>query len=169
MRYLAILAALLAAGCATTTGLAPQQVRSGFDGARVVTIASHGNACTTVLCTGLGLEWSDKLPETAILTATVYGVWRPITGAQISVDGRVVTLGRPAGITNFSPPGDPFRISRRDFTVPMSAVRGIAASQRAWLRVQTTDGYIEHAIIDGSTDSKAYHAIGRFLAQVGPQ
>ena len=45
-------------------------------------------------------------------------------------------------------------------------LRSIAGAQRAWLRVHTTDGYVEDAIVDGSTDSKALHAMRRFLSEV---
>lgn len=162
------LAAALA-GCANTNGLSATEQRSGFSGDRVVTIPGHGNACTGAICTGVGLEWSAASPNFVILTAQIYNAWAPIAGASLSIDGRVVTLRAQPGITNFSPPRDPLRVSQRDFRVPLALVREIASSQRAWLRVQTSNGYLEDAIIDGPVDSKAYHAIGRFLAQVDRQ
>lgn len=53
MRTLMIVAVALAlAGCAT--GSPPTSRVSGLDGSRVVTVPSHGNACSGVVCTGLG-------------------------------------------------------------------------------------------------------------------
>jgi hypothetical protein len=163
----AALSSLALAGCmATTSGLQPTSVRSGFDGARVVNIAGHGVACRTVLCPGLGAQWSDKNPQTAIVTVYLFNEIKGVTGAQLAIDGRIVTLQPIPGLTNFSRPGDLVKESRRDFTVGLGDVRAVASAQRAWLRVQTTDGYVEEAIIDGATDSKALHALRRFLAEV---
>jgi hypothetical protein len=89
-----------------------------------------------------------------------------ITGAQLAIDGRVITLQSMPGLTNFSRFGDPLKQSRRDFTARIEDVRAMAAAQRAWLRVITTDGALEVAIVDGATDSKALHAMKRFLAEI---
>lgn len=169
MTKLHLLAALLSAalaGCATTSGVAPRESRSGFDGARVVTIEGHGNACQTMLCTGLGAQWTSARPESAILSVYVFSEIRGITGAQVSVDALPPLRLTPLpGLTNFSVDSG-VRKSRSDFAVPLATVRQIAGAQRAWLRVQTTNGYIEDAIVDGSVDSHALHALRRFLAQV---
>lgn len=163
---LILVAALAAAGCATTSGLAPSSTRSGFDGARVVAIPGHGAACAGVVCPGLGVQWSDRTPTAAIVTVHVFNELRGIVGAQLAIDGRIVTLRAMPALTNFSRPGDPLKESRRDFTASLADVRAVAQAQRAWIRVQTTDGTIESAIVDDSTDSKALHALRRFLAEV---
>lgn len=163
---IAALLCLSVAACATTDGLAAKSTTSGFDGARVVSIPAHGAACTQSVCPGLGANWSSQLPTTAILTVSLFNDISGITGAAVNVNGETVTLKRLGVITNFSRPGDPLRQSRADFAAPLQLVRQIAAADRAWLRVNTTDGYIEAAIVDGQTDSKALHAMRRFLAEL---
>jgi hypothetical protein len=164
-RRLVALLALLGAGCATTSGNAPETTRSGFDGARVVSITPHGNACTTVLCTGLGAQWSSARPDQAIVSVAVFNQITGITGAAVNVDGKVTQLAAIAP-TGFNRLGDAQKVSRSDFVVPLQLVRSIAGAKRAWLRVTTPGGSLEDAIVDGSTDSKALHALRRFLAEV---
>ena len=48
----------------------------------------------------------------------------------------------------------------------MTDLRAIADARRVWVRVSSTRGWSEQAIVDGDTDSKALHALRRFLAQV---
>lgn len=48
----------------------------------------------------------------------------------------------------------------------INSIRKIVDSKRTWLRVHTTGDYIDDAVIDGSTDSKPYHALKRFLTSV---
>jgi hypothetical protein len=166
-RFLLVLGVLgVLGGCATTEGMNPTESRSGFDGARVVKISRHGNACQAIACTGLGGQWSSARPDQVVLTVSVFNEIIGITGATVSVDGVVRTLVALPGLTNFSRFGDPIKESRQDFSVSVQLIRDIHAAKRAWLRVQTTDGYLEDAIIDGTTDSKAFHALGRLLAAI---
>lgn len=164
--FIGAAAALITVGCATTAGNAPTSSVSGFDGGRVVNISGHGLACKTMVCSGLGAQWSSKSPQSAIVTVYLFNDIKGITGASLSVDGQVTSL-RAVNLTNFSRPGDAVKQSRADFVVPLQLVRSITTAQKAWLRVQTTDGYVEDAIVDGPTDSKALHALKRFLAEVG--
>lgn len=64
--------------------------------------------------------------------------------------------------TNFNEFGAATQESRERFLVLLDLIRKITASQRIWLRVQTTRGYVEDAVIDGRTNSKACHALKRF-------
>lgn len=166
LRQLIALVCAALAGCATTSGQQATTSRSGFDGARVVNIAPHGAACTTTLCTGLGAQWSSNRRDQAIVTVAVWGDYSPIAGAALNVDGTVHTFNVSPATTDFSAPVTGMRQSTRSFVVPLATVRAIAASQKTWLRVMTPGGSLEHAIIDGATDSKAYHALKRFLAEV---
>lgn len=167
MKRIAAAVVVALAGCANTTGTGPTESVSGFDGARVVNINGHAAACRNMLCPGLGAQWSSARPESVIVTVHLFNEWRPITSAKVNVGGRTVELKPLAGaITTFSKPGDPIRQSNRDFSASLALVRELAADGRSWLRVGTPDGYIEDAIIDGPTDSKALHALRRFLAQV---
>ncbi len=159
-------AAAAAAGCATTSGNAPRETRSGFDGARVVSIAGHGLACRSVLCPGLGAEWNSKRPDMAVLSVHLFNAYAPITGAALSVGSAApVRLHDPMMPTGLSYSAGT-RQSVQSFAVPLSLVRDLAAADRAWLRVMTTDGAVEAAVVDGGADSKALHALRRFLAQV---
>lgn len=153
-------------GCATTSGLAPSVTQSGFDGARVVTIAGHGNACTSMRCSGLGAQWHSTSPDSALLIVYLFNDIKGITGAQLNIDGTKVTLMATQHPTDFNIPGATIKESRKAFTVPLSVIRQVAASQRTWLRVQTTSGYVEDAVVDGAIDSKALHAMKRFLISV---
>lgn len=154
------------AGCGPTVGLNPNVSHSGYDGAKVVTINGHGNACESMVCTGLGAQWRSNAPNQSILVVYVFNHITGITGAQIKVDGKEYDLNAMQPFTNFSEFAAPVTESRKGFVVPTELIRKIVASKRTWLRVQTTGGYVEDAVIDGATDSKAYHALKRFLADV---
>ena len=152
-------------GCATTSGTAPTSATSGFDGAKVVSIDPHGLACRSMTCPAIGAQWRSTYPGAAVVTVTVFNEIIGVTAVEFNVDGKVSRL-QPLHLTRFSKPGDLLKESRTDFGASMDLVREIARAQRAWLRVHTTDGSIEEAIVDGPTDSKAVHALRRFLAEV---
>lgn len=164
MRTLMIVAAALAlAGCAT--GSPPTSRVSGLDGSRVVTVPGHGNACSGVVCTGLGAQWSSAEPEYALLVVYVFNDVRAITGASLSVGGRVHRL-TPLGQTGFASYGAATRESRKAFAVPLGLVRELAQADRAWLRVETPGGYLEDPVVDSGREGKSLGALRRFLASV---
>jgi len=169
IRAAAVSLAVLLAGCANTVGSSASEVRSGFSGGRVVSIGGHGNACKSTTCTGLGGQWDSSKPEAAILSVYVFNDIKGITGASFAIDGAVTRVTPLPGLTHFSRPGDMLKQSRHDFSVPLSLIRHIVEAKKVWLRVQTTDGYMEDAVIEGTDDSKAYHAMKRFLAQIDGQ
>jgi hypothetical protein len=154
------------AGCATTSGTGPTVSRSGFDGSTVVDINPHGNDCSSMTCTGLGAQWSSATPDAAILKVQVFNDITAITGAKLNVDGQVIDLEPLRGLTNFDTSTPGLKISVKGYQVKLSDLRRIAGAQRAWLRVSTPSGYIEDRIVEGPADSKALHAIRRFLAAV---
>ncbi|TYK58451.1 hypothetical protein [Pseudomonas synxantha] len=163
---LPVVALAALAGCSTTSGSGANVSRSGFDGARVVTINGHGNACDSMLCTGLGAQWKSSNSNEAILVVYIFNDIVGITGAQLNIDGKTYDLNVMRPITNFNEFGAATKESRKAFLVPLELVRKITSSHRTWLRVQTTGGSIENAVVDGDTDSKAYHALKRFLKAV---
>lgn len=165
-KTLAALVVCALAGCATTSGMAPTETKSGFSGGRVVTISGHGNACSSFFCTGLGAQWDSSTPDRAILQVHIFNDWKGITGAALSIDGRIVELQKLPGLSQFSKPGEAVKQTTQSFGVPLSLVREVVAAKKVWIRVHTTAGYMEDAVIDGEKDSKAYHALVRFLAQV---
>lgn len=163
-----IAAAVLAlAGCATTGGSAPAERTSGFDGARVVSIAPHGAACASLPCISVGAEWNSKMPDAALLVVTVSGSkYTGISRVEISIDEAKPTGRAASGVTRFEMTTPPVRESTQVFGIGLAELRGIASARRAWVRVYTVDGYLEEAIVDGQRDSKALHAIRRFLAKI---
>jgi predicted small secreted protein len=161
-----LLGVALLTGCATTSGTGPTVSRSGFDNARVVAIDGHGNACKGAVCTGLGAQWSSHVPSEALLVVVIFNEIQAITGAQLNIDGQVIALTNMRDLTDLSHFAG-MKKSQKAFAVPLETVRKIAASKRTWLRVTTPQGSaLEDAVIDGTTDSKAYHALRRFLAAV---
>ena len=161
-----LLVAAALAGCSTTSGTGPRISKSGFDGARIVTINPHGNACRSMICTGLGAQWNSKHPTDSILVVSLFNEVKAIVGAQLNIDGQVYDLSNAQPFTNFSDFGAATKESRKGFIVPTDLIRKIAASHRTWLRVTTSAENYEDAVIDGQTDSKAYHALRRFVASV---
>ncbi len=166
MKLIMIMATLALAGCATTSGTGPTVSRSGFDGSTVVDISPHGNDCSSMTCTGLGAQWSSATPDAAILKVQVFNDITAITGAKLNIDGKVIDLEPMRGLTNFDKSIPGLKMSVKGYHVQLSDLRRIAAAQRAWLRVSTPSGYVEDRIVEGSSDSKAYHAIRRFLDSV---
>ena len=164
--FSSVLTVAAIAGCSTTSGTGPNISHSGFDDARVVTINGHSNACQTMLCTGLGAQWKSNNPTEAILVVYIFNDIKGITGAKLNIDGKTYDFSIMQTFTNFNEFGAATKESRKGFLVPLELVRKITASQRTWLRVQTTAGNIENGVIDRQTDSKAYHALKRFLTAV---
>ncbi len=166
MRFLTSVAAAAAlTACSTTAGLAPETATGGFEDAKTVKISEHGNACTSMVCTSLGAQWSGKHPADAILMVAIVNDIKAITGAQLNIDGQITTLPATAGVTAFSHIGA-MKSSTKGFAVPLETIRAITSAKRVWLRVLTPTGYLEDAVVDGATDSKALHALKRFLIAV---
>jgi hypothetical protein len=116
-------------------------------------------------CLAIGAQWSSDLPAVAVVHIALFNDYVGITGAEINVDGRVTRLQPFAGLSRLDYESG-MKQTRKEFTAPLDLVRSISTSQRAWLRVRTTQGTMEVAIVDGPTDSKALHALRRFIAEV---
>lgn len=161
-----VVLALVISACATTSGTDPVVGYSGFDDAKTVSIRPHGNACSAMVCTGLGAQWNSAEPDSAVLIVHVFNEYAAISGAELNIDGAKVDLSVAQMVTDFSSPGSGMRESSKGFVVPLSVVDRVLAAKRVWLRVHTPTGYIEDAVIDGPKDSKAYHALSRFMRAV---
>lgn len=164
----AVMAAMMVAGCANTDGLAARESASGFDGARVVSIDPHGVACEALPCISIGGEWNSKRPDTVLaLVSVTSGEFSALRRLELNIDGRVVDVAPQAGsVSRFTAPVPAMRQSLQTFVLPLADLRAVASARRAWVRVTTLNGYTEQAIIDGATDSKAVHALRRFVAQI---
>jgi hypothetical protein len=165
-RLFVVFLVFVVSGCATTSGIDPVIGYSGFDNAKTVSINPHGNACSSMVCTGLGAQWNSSNPDAAILIVQVFNEYAAISRAELNIDGKKVSLSSAQTITDFSSSGSAMRESSKGFGIPLSVVEKILSAKRVWLRVHTPTGYIEDPVIDGEKDSKAYHALSRFVAAV---
>lgn len=157
---------LLLTGCGTTTGLSPKVAHSGFDNARTVRIAPHGNAISGMIGTGIGAEWSEARKDQVILIIAVFNMYTGITGAELNIDGERIALTPTGTVTDMGSGGDIMKTSTQGFVTPLETVEKILRSKRTWLRVHTPTGTMEDAVIDGAKDSKSYHALRRFMQSV---
>jgi hypothetical protein len=157
--------ALMLSGCATTSGTNPIVSKSGFNNSKTVSIATHGNACSTIVCTGLGAQWDSSEPEKAILVVSIINEIKAITGAELNIDGAKQTLTPTLSVTSFESLGY-IKSSSKGFVVSASTIDEIINAKRVWIRTHTPTGYMEDAVIDGGKDSKAFHALRRFMVEV---
>lgn len=161
----AALSLIALSGCSNTSGLSANVGYSGFDNAKTVQIQPHGNDCSSMVCTGIGAQWNQSHPNSVILIINVFNDVTGITGAQLNIDGEIVTLNRTSGVTDFQI-DNYVKNSTKGFVTDLSVVHRILNSKRTWLRVSTPTGYIEDRVIDGEQDSKAFHALKRFISSV---
>lgn len=150
-------------GCATTSGLDAQTGTSGFDGKRHVRIAPHGAACTSMICPAIGAVWIEDTPSLVGLNFEVVNDIRSINTAELNIDGEIIKLSN-TDLTHFNT--EIGASSAKSYTTNFDVVDKIINSKRSWVRLSTSKGYVEAAIIDGEKDSKAFHALKRFKAQV---
>jgi hypothetical protein len=150
-------------GCATTTGSAPKVSSSGFDGSKRVFIDGHSVACDQMACPLIGAIWSSNNPNLVGLKISVINTIVSINSVDLNIDGEIIKL-RENTLTDFST--GTLLESSKVFVSDFSVVDKIINSKRAWIRVNTSKGLIENPIIDGTKDSKAYHALKRFKDQV---
>lgn len=173
MRWMAIAAAAsILAACTTTSGLDAREQQSGFSGGRIVSISPHGAICPMatlgVGCASVGAYWDSTRPDRAQLVVMLLDErYKSITGLDLNIDGRITRL-EPSSLPTTSEriPGGTVLQSSRHFPTTLAMVRDVRSAKRVWLRIHTLEGYLESAVIDGPEDSKAYHALGRFLARV---
>lgn len=164
-RVTTFITALTISACSNTSGLAPKVSHSGFDNSKVVNIAPHGNACNYMNCTGFGLQWNSKYPNEAFMIVQVFNNLSPIFGAQLNIDGNIIILKESQLVSSYELDGYT-QNSSKAFSVSIDTLEKIEDAKKVWMRVETPNGTIEDAIIDGNTDSKSYHALKRFLAEV---
>jgi hypothetical protein len=150
--------------CANNIGSAPTESYSGFDDAKIITLPKHGNACGGWVCTGLGGQWNEAHPQEVLLFVTVFNDITGITGALLNIDGQKIRLKAQQATTSFDQQA--MKISSKTFLVELDLIQRIVGAKKVWLRVETPDGSLEDAIIDGETDSKAFYALKRFLSKI---
>ncbi|OTG86109.1 hypothetical protein B9T31_08700 [Acinetobacter sp. ANC 4558] len=150
-------------GCATTSGLSAQTAISGFDGKKHVRIAPHGAACTSMICPAIGAIWIEDAPNMVGLNFEVVNDIRAINSAELNIDGEIIKLTN-TNLTNFNT--NIGVSSAKVYTTDFAVIDKIINSKRTWVRLNTSKGYVEAAIVDSGKDSKAFHALKRFKNQV---
>lgn len=177
---LLVVASVTLLGCGATTGTSARSTISTFDGARIVSIDAHSTNCNmSMVCSLLGATWTSSVPTKAMLGVEVMADYTSIQSAYLNIDGRIVHLDVSEPITHFDqvlpqPSGALYspglaelgRRSSKGFMVPLDLVRSILAAKDVRLRVATTDVTIDSVVFTADKDSKAHHALERFIVQV---
>ena len=88
---------------------------------------------------------------------------RAINAAELNIDGEIIKLSN-TDLTRFNT--DIGVSSAKTYTTDFNVVDRIINSKRTWVRLSTSKGYVEAAIIEGGKDSKAFNALKRFKDQV---
>ena len=151
-------------GCSTTSGTGARTNVSNFDGTKSVIIAPHSAACKSMICPLLGATWLDTQPNNIGFSVELLNEIAIINSVAFNIDGEIIKIDAPLS-TDFNQ--DSVAKSSRTVVVTRYIVlKKILQSKRTWMRLSTSKGNYEVAIIDGSLDSKAYNALKRFDAQV---
>ena len=158
------LVSLFTIGCSTTSGLNPHTAKSNFDGVKSVAIVPHGAACKSMVCPMLGATWLDDQPDNVGLTVQLLNEIANIHSVSFNIDGEIISL-KPLGLTRFDQAAGS-NYSQATMVTSYSVLTKILQSKRTWMKVSTSKGAHEVAVVDGTVDSKAFNAIKRFDAQV---
>lgn len=167
-----LLSVLLMTGCATTTGLPAQTQTSGFDGTKFVSMSNHGMACyMSMICPTAGFSWNTKAPRLALLKIGILApsiakdAYFSVRSVSLNIDGNIIELDGSTKATEFKN-DDINKTSVKEFIVPLELLQKIERSSKTMVRIDTNDGLMEDLIIGDGKDSKAYHALKRFLVAV---
>lgn len=160
-------------GCATTSGLDAKTTTSDFDKSKRVSIAPHGSVCTNnyATCALLGFTWTDKKPEQSNILVQVTeptngGEYHSIITTKLNIDGDIITLKPSIGDTNSFDYNEVFKTSSRLYDVPLSTLNKVKLSKITKIQVIADGAIIEGDLKDGDKNTKAYHAMLRFLDQI---
>ncbi|WP_180012564.1 hypothetical protein, partial [Acinetobacter sp. YH16055] len=145
------LASLFAIGCATTSGLNPQTAVSNFDGVKSVAIAPHGAACKSMVCPMVGASWLDNHPDNVGITIQLFNEIANIHSVSFNIDGEIINIKNDHATSFDQAVGANY--SQATMVVSYSILTKILQSKRTWMRVSTSKGAHEVAIVDGAVDS----------------
>lgn len=151
-------------GCATTTGTNPETSISKFDGVKSVAIQAHGGACKDFNCPMLGATWLDSQPNNVGFSVKISNQIANIQTVAFNIDGEIIKIDALLR-TDFTQESG-LSFSQTTVVTNYSLLTKILQSKRTWMKVSTSKGAYEVAIIDGANDSKAFHALKRFDTQV---
>lgn len=162
--FLALVAPLILSACSTTSGLDATTKVGGFDGVKQVSIAPHGAACKSMGCPAIGALWLEDKPNLVGFRFQSVGDLSSIRSAHLNIDGQIYDF-QNTGITNFDREAGTAKSWMMSVT-DLNMVDRILNSKKTWLRITTSKGNVEAAIVDGGVDSKAFNALKRFKTQV---
>lgn len=157
---------LFMAGCDTFLGLTPEaKIRSIYD-PRTVYIKPQATKYNGGLGTGVGAMWTESAKGKAAIVIEIYGEFADITGAELNIDGRMLTLTPVADMPTHTRVDSGIRISSRGFITDLAMIKKILRTKSTWLRVEMSTESRESAIIDGGSGSEAYNALVTFMKAV---
>ena len=160
-----LLSAVLLTGCmSTSSGLDPVTSTSGFNQNKVVDIEPHGLSCKNA-CLSMGAQWQQENPDVVYLEIESPLMLMNIFSADLNIDGETISLKPSQYMTNHEVNGYQ-KTSSKVFVTTKGNFEKMMSAQRVWLRVKTNHGYVEDMFIEGETDTKAYHAMKRFMAAI---
>lgn len=161
---LGVFPSFLACGCSTWVP-DPSVYRDRFDGTENIEIEPYPVAYSSwAVYACLGARWISSVPDHAALIVRMQGLITGILGASLNIDGKIHDLMPVEEMTSMDAN---LKRSTKAFVIPLDTIRDIVASRVTLLRVRTTRGTFENdPVIDGEKDSRAYHALKRFLAAV---
>lgn len=151
-------------GCSTTSGTGALTSISKFDGVKSVAIQAHGAACKDFTCPMLGATWLDSQPNNVGFSVQVSNLIANIQSVAFNIDGEIIKIDALLQ-TDFTQEAG-LNYSRTSIVTNYSVLTKILQSKRTWMKVSTSKGSYEVAIIDGAIDSKAFNALKRFDIQV---
>jgi len=128
----------------------------------------HQNASDRLIPTGIGAQWSEAKKDEVILIIAVFHDHVEIRGAELNIGGEKIALTPTADVTDMKADLNNLKTSTKGFLTTLHTVKKIVNSRRTWLRVHTATGAMDDAVKDGARDSKAYHALKRFMNDVKP-
>ncbi|MCP4746334.1 MAG: hypothetical protein GY874_09375 [Desulfobacteraceae bacterium] len=157
----------LITSCSTASVVGPKISHSGFDNSLIVRIDPHGTMYNSKgLVTSIGASWNSSNPDIVILSIQIFYEYHAITEAFLNIDGKKFELLSTKTVTDLNRDIAGFKSSTKGFIVSIKTIDEILKAKRVWLKINTPTGYAENGIIDGEKDSKAYHALKRFIESI---
>ncbi|HEO9688170.1 TPA: hypothetical protein QIM57_002267 [Morganella morganii subsp. morganii] len=164
-----VFATVVLGGCSNKTGLNSSISKDAYDGSVIITMPEHGNDCSSMVCTGIGAQWSSKNPSKAILLINVFNEITTIQSAKISIDGEEFLIDKKDGYSNFDSFSPVIRNSKQAFLVDLTLIKSLSKANDARIKVFTSKGQMSDVIVANGKDSKAIYAIQRFVNDINNQ
>lgn len=161
------LLAFAVTGCANTSGLDAKTSQSTFDGAKTVRIAPHSLGCKSA-CSTMGFGWTSKSPNDVFVDLKMIQLpdYKSIQQLRFNIDGQISNFKPIQTLTDYKNEGVLGKTATQSFVIPQSYAKKLHNSKDVRVQIVTEAGSVDDYLIIGDKDSKAYHALGRFLTQL---